>query len=84
MTNLRGYLYYRTNMHFTLKKNPMQDKDLEEFALCYNPTNRFDRHETYSEANPDGRWRRFSIEEIRLGIRLVLISFGLRINLWQT
>lgn len=54
----------RTNMHFTLKKNPMQDKDLEEFVLCYNPANRFDRHETYSEANPDGRWRRFSIEEI--------------------
>ena len=42
----------------------MQDKDLEEFVLCYNPANRFDRHETYSEANPDGRWRRFSIEEI--------------------
>lgn len=54
----------RTNMHFTLKKNPMQDKDLEEFIACYNPGNRYERHETYSEANPEGRWRKFSVDEI--------------------
>ena len=54
----------RTNMHFTLKKNPMQDKDLEEFIACYNPGNRYERHEIYSEANPEGRWRKFSVNEI--------------------
>lgn len=54
----------RTNMHFTLKKNPMQDKDLEEFISCYNPGNRHERHETYSEANPEGRWRKYTVEEI--------------------
>lgn len=54
----------RTNMHFTLKKNPITDDALEDFVQCYNPENRHDRHETYSEANPDGRWRRYSYDEI--------------------
>lgn len=55
---------FRTNMHFTLKQNPMTDKGLEEFILCYNPKNRYERKETYSEQNPEGRWRRFSADEI--------------------
>ena len=54
----------RTNMHFTLKQHPMTDGDLEEFIRCYNPENRYDRRETWSEDNPDGRWRRFTAEEI--------------------
>lgn len=55
---------FRTNIHFTLKKNPLKDSDLDDFVTCYNPDNRHERTETYSEENPDGRWRRFSIEEI--------------------
>ena len=55
---------FRTNIHFTLKKNPLKDADLDDFVTCYNPDNRHERTETYSEENPDGRWRRFSIEEI--------------------
>ena len=51
-------------MHFTLKQNPMKDADLEEFVQCYNPENRYDRKETWSEDNPDGRWRRYSIDDI--------------------
>ena len=54
----------RTNMHFTLKQNPMTDQDLEDFILCYNPENRYERKETYSEQNPEGRWRKFSVNEI--------------------
>ncbi len=54
----------RTNMHFTLKKNPMSDADLQDFIACYHPENRYERHETYSDENPDGRWRRFSVEDI--------------------
>ena len=54
----------RTNMHFTLKQHPMTDGDLEEFIRCYNPENRYDRRKTWSEDNPDGRWRRFTAEEI--------------------
>lgn len=55
---------FRTNIHFTLKKNPMQDKDLDDFVSCYNPENRHARKETWSEENPDGRWRKFTADEI--------------------
>ena len=55
----------RTNMHFTLKKNPMTDADLEDFVKCYNPENRYERKETYSEDNPDGRWRKYAIDDIK-------------------
>ena len=54
----------RTNMHFTLKQNPMKDADLEDFVQCYNPENRHQRKETWSEDNSDGRWRRYSIDDI--------------------
>lgn len=36
---------FRTNIHFTLKKSPMQDKDLDDFVVCYNPENRHVRKE---------------------------------------
>ncbi len=55
---------YRTNVHHTLKKKPMQLEDLQDFIDCYNPSNRNDRTETWSEENPEGRWRKFSYEEI--------------------
>ena len=55
---------FRTNMHFTLKQHPMTDADLEDFIRCYHPENRHERKETWSEENPDGRWRRYSIDEI--------------------
>ncbi|MBR3555778.1 MAG: SAM-dependent DNA methyltransferase [Oscillospiraceae bacterium] len=54
----------RTNVHFTLKQNPMTDHDLADFIACYHPENRYDRRETWSEENPEGRWRRYSAEEI--------------------
>ena len=53
----------RTNMHFTLKQNPMKDADLEDFVQCYNPENCHTRKETWSEDNPDGRWRRYGIDD---------------------
>lgn len=55
---------FRTNVHFTLKQHPMTDADLEDFIRCYHPENRHERAETWSPENPDGRWRRFSAEEI--------------------
>lgn len=54
----------RTNMHFTLKENPLKYEDLKDFIKCYNPENRFKRKETYSKVNPDGHWRYFNYEEI--------------------
>ena len=55
---------FRTNIHFTLKQNPMKESDLDDFVACFNPENRHQRKETWSEENPDGRWRRFTIDEI--------------------
>jgi type I restriction enzyme M protein len=55
---------YRTNVHHTLKKNPLKLDDLKDFIECYNPTNRHKRSETWSEGNIDGRWRKFSYEDI--------------------
>jgi len=56
----------RTNKHFTLKRNPIQFDDLKHFIECYNPENIHDREQTYSEdENPDGRWRKYTYEEIK-------------------
>lgn len=56
---------FRTNIHFTLKKNPMQLEDLRDFINCYNPTNRHSRKETYNaQTNTEGRWRKFTYDEI--------------------
>ena len=38
--------------------------DLEDFIQCYNPENRHERREAWSEENPEGRWCRFTAEEI--------------------
>lgn len=55
---------YRTNVHHTLKKNPLRLEDLQDFIKCYKPENRHKRKATWSEANPDGRWRKFTYDEI--------------------
>ncbi len=56
---------YRTNIHHTLKKKPLRFEDLQEFITCYNPANRHARKETWNEqSNPEGRWRKFSYEQI--------------------
>ncbi len=54
----------RTNMHFTLKTNPLQRSDLDDFVRCYNPDNRHQRAPTWSEDKPEGRWRAYSYEEL--------------------
>ncbi|MFM7384632.1 MAG: SAM-dependent DNA methyltransferase, partial [Microcystaceae cyanobacterium] len=56
---------FRTNIHFTLKKNPLKLEDLQDFIQCYKPGNIHQRQETYHpDTNPEGRWRKFSYEEI--------------------
>ncbi|MFX0196089.1 MAG: N-6 DNA methylase [Candidatus Hodarchaeota archaeon] len=54
----------RTNMHFTLKTNPLRREDLNEFVTCYNPQNRHKRNPTWSEKKPEGRWRAYDYEEL--------------------
>jgi len=55
---------FRTNKDFTLKTNPLKRSDLDEFVKCYNPENRHNRKPTWSEKNPQGRWRAFDYEEL--------------------
>lgn len=56
---------YRTGIKHTLKQNPLQESDLQDFVDCYNPQNRHNRTETYNaETNPEGRWRKFTYDEI--------------------
>jgi type I restriction enzyme M protein len=55
---------YRTNVHHTLKKNPLKFSDLEDFIKCYNPDSRLSRKETWSEESPEGRFRKFGYDEI--------------------
>lgn len=56
---------YRTNIHHTQKKKPLRYEDLKEFIDCYKPLDRHNRKEVWSEdKNSDGRWRKFSYEQI--------------------
>ena len=55
---------FRTNMHFTLKKKPMSYDDLKDFIHCYHAENIYDRHEIWSDENLDGRFRKFSVDDI--------------------
>jgi len=69
----------RTNMHFTLKTNPLKRVDLEEFVQCYNPTNRHQRMVTWAEQrNPDGRWRAYDYEALIARDKASLDIFWLR------
>jgi len=54
----------RTNQNFTLKTRSLARSDLDEFVACYNPDNRHERKETWSEGNPQGRWRVFDYEDL--------------------
>lgn len=61
----------RTNMHFTLKTNPMREADLADFIECYNPKNRHQREETE-------RFKAFSYEEIMQRDKVSLDIFWLK------
>ena len=54
----------RANQDFTLKTNTLKRTDLDEFVACYHPDNRFERQPTWSEDNPQGRWRVYNYEEL--------------------
>jgi type I restriction enzyme M protein len=68
----------RTNMHFTLKERPLRRADLDEFVSCYNPENRHKRKATWSEKNPEGRWRSFHYEDLAKRDKASLDIFWLR------
>ena len=72
------YYDQRTNKHFTLKQSRMTRQHLDEFVECYRPGDRKNRTPTWSEDNPDGRWRRYTYEEIISRDKASLDIFWLR------
>lgn len=69
---------YRTNVHHTLKKKPLTLPDLQPFIDCYQPGQRHKRKETWSEKNSEGRWRKFSYQEIIARDKTNLDTFWLK------
>ena len=56
---------YRTGIKHTLVKKPLTRAHLQEFVDCYCSGHPEKRAETYHpENNPNGRWRRFSEDEV--------------------
>lgn len=55
---------YRTGVKHTMATKPMTRADLDDFVNCYCAGHLEDRKETYSEETPNGRWRKFSEEEV--------------------
>jgi type I restriction enzyme M protein len=68
----------RTNKDFSLKQRPLTRADLDEFVACYNPANRHERTATWSEANPQGKWRGFHYDELLARDKVNLDIFWLR------
>jgi type I restriction enzyme M protein len=68
----------RTNMHFTRVQKPIQRSDFDEFVGCYRPGRIHERTETWSEENPDGRWRRYGYEDLLKRDKLSLDLFWIK------
>jgi type I restriction enzyme M protein len=56
---------YRAKIHHTLKTNPLKTSDLADFIHCYNPQNIEKRTPTYTNENPEGRFRCYEWSEIK-------------------
>jgi type I restriction enzyme M protein len=56
---------YRTGIKHTMATKPMTRSHLQDFVDCYCSGREQDRVATYSEIEPNGRWRCFSEEEVK-------------------
>jgi len=61
----------RTNMHFTLKTNPLKFEDLQDFVTCYNAPNKLERKESE-------RFHAFSYDKLMERDKVNLDIFWLR------
>lgn len=61
----------RTNMHFTLKTNPLRFDDLQDFIKCYHPENRRERKET-------DQFKPFSYDELMKRDKVSIDIFWLK------
>ncbi len=68
----------RTNKHFTQKQSPITRKDFDEFVACYQPGATHRRKPTWSDDNPDGRWRCYTYDEILKRDKLSLDLFWIK------
>ncbi len=66
------YYDYRTGVKHTLVTNPLKRSDLDDFVTCYSAEDMTKRQETWSEENPNGRWKKYTVEEIRKDEKLSL------------
>lgn len=69
---------YRTNIHHTLKQSPLTRANLDEFVICFNAGNRFEREATWSGDMGEGRWRAYTYDEIMARDKVNLDIFWLR------
>ena len=58
------YYDYRTGIKHTLATKPMMRNHLDDFVTCYHAEDISQRKETYSEENPNGRWRKYPVSEL--------------------
>ncbi len=59
------YYDYRTGVKHTMATNKLERHHLDDFVECYNPDDITRRSETYdAKTNPQGRWRRYTAEEL--------------------
>lgn len=54
----------RNDMPSFGKTNPLKPEHFDDFVKCYADGDLSKRKETYSEENPNGRWRKFTIQDI--------------------
>lgn len=62
---------FRTNLHFTLKKNPLAPDDLQDFVRCYGAADRHERQERE-------RFKRFAVADLLQRDKLNLDIFWLK------
>ena len=55
---------YRTGIKHTMATKPMTRANLDDFVACYCSGHMQDRTPTYSSDEPNGRWRKFTKEEV--------------------
>lgn len=55
---------YRTGVKHTLVQKPLTREHLDDFVECYCSGHIQDRIPTYSAENPNGRWRKFTKDEV--------------------
>lgn len=68
----------RTNKHFTQKQSPITRRDFDEFVENYCIAETHKREPTWSNEDPDGRWRCYTYDEILKRDKLNLDLFWIK------